>query len=131
MLYFMVCPALLLLCWCDLLVHRSREGETDMYFSGLLTQPPQLRLLRTQAGGELYIAVGHEVRSSRGGQHWVCCQVASWCCTLPVQTQIAELQAAAAAGEQRCNCWDAWHAEHAPCHWRNCYTSMPQRSSAH
>lgn len=49
--------------------HRSREGETDMYFSGLLTQAPQLRMLRTQAGGELYIAVGHEVRS-RGYSSW-------------------------------------------------------------
>jgi 3,4-dihydroxy-2-butanone 4-phosphate synthase len=57
-------PAVLLIGWCDLLVRRSREGETDMYFSGLLTQAPQLRMLRTQAGGELYIAVSHEVRST-------------------------------------------------------------------
>lgn len=40
---------------------RNREGETDMYFSGLATHAPQLRMLRTAAGGELYIAVGHEV----------------------------------------------------------------------
>jgi hypothetical protein len=41
-----------------------------MYFSGLLTQAPQLRMLRTQAGGELYIAVGHEVRSSGQQSSW-------------------------------------------------------------
>lgn len=45
---------------------RTREGETDIYFSGLLTRAPELRMLRTQAGGELYIAVGHEVRQGAG-----------------------------------------------------------------
>lgn len=52
---------------------RTREGETDIYFSGLSTHAPQLRMLRTQAGGELYIAVGHEVSSMKGSRpHTLC-----------------------------------------------------------
>lgn len=39
-----------------------------MYFSGLATHAPQLRMLRTQAGGELYIAVGHEVSQTHCAQ---------------------------------------------------------------
>jgi hypothetical protein len=31
-----------------------------------MTHAPQLRMLRTEAGGELYIAVGHEVSYTRG-----------------------------------------------------------------
>lgn len=51
---------------------RNREGETDIYFSGLATHAPQLRMLRTAAGGELYIAVGHEV--------CVCVCMCPWMC---------------------------------------------------
>lgn len=45
---------------------RTREGETDMYFPALTTQPQNMRTLRTQAGGELYIAIGHEVAAAFG-----------------------------------------------------------------
>eukprot|EP00877_Chromochloris_zofingiensis_P001743 jgi/Chrzof1/1156/Cz01g42190.t1 len=45
---------------------RTREGETDIYYPGLMTYAPALRQLRTQAGGELYIAVGHEVATAFG-----------------------------------------------------------------
>lgn len=47
-------------------IFRTREGETDMYFPALTTQPKDLRTLRTQAGGELYIAIGHEVAAAFG-----------------------------------------------------------------
>lgn len=45
---------------------RTREGECDMYFPAISCSAPQLRTLRTQAGGELYIAIGHEVAAAFG-----------------------------------------------------------------
>jgi len=45
---------------------RTREGETDMYFPGLTTGPAAMRQLRTCAGGELYISIGHEVSRAFG-----------------------------------------------------------------
>jgi len=44
----------------------DREGETDLFFPAIDTHATSLRQLRTQAGGELYIAVGHEVASAFG-----------------------------------------------------------------
>lgn len=39
----------------------AREGETDLFIPGQFLQAENLRWLRTLAGGELYISVGHEV----------------------------------------------------------------------
>ncbi|KAG0587456.1 hypothetical protein KC19_2G165300 [Ceratodon purpureus] len=44
----------------------DREGETDLFFPAASLSPASLRFLRTQAGGELYISVGHEVASAFG-----------------------------------------------------------------
>ncbi|EFJ21157.1 hypothetical protein SELMODRAFT_176418 [Selaginella moellendorffii] len=44
----------------------SREGETDLFFPAATTTPGALRTLRTQAGGELYIAIGSEVATTFG-----------------------------------------------------------------
>lgn len=44
----------------------DREGETDLFFPAASLSPTSLRFLRTQAGGELYISVGHEVASAFG-----------------------------------------------------------------
>lgn len=44
----------------------AREGETDLFFPAESLQPADLRLLRTQAGGELYISIGHEVAALFG-----------------------------------------------------------------
>eukprot|EP00951_Prasinocladus_malaysianus_P006770 scaffold48207_cov49-Prasinocladus_malaysianus.AAC.2 len=44
----------------------DREGETDMFFPATSIHAPDLRQLRTQAGGELYIAVGREVAEAFG-----------------------------------------------------------------
>eukprot|EP00879_Flechtneria_rotunda_P033168 GHRR01036711.1.p2 GENE.GHRR01036711.1~~GHRR01036711.1.p2 ORF type:complete len:134 (+),score=30.00 GHRR01036711.1:306-707(+) len=45
---------------------RDREGETDLFFPATVTHAPEIRFLRTQAGGELYIAIGHEVTRAFG-----------------------------------------------------------------
>ena len=44
----------------------EREGETDLFFPAASLSPGSLRFLRTHAGGELYISVGHEVASAFG-----------------------------------------------------------------
>lgn len=44
----------------------AREGETDLFFPAESLQPADLRFLRMQAGGELYISVGHEVAALFG-----------------------------------------------------------------
>eukprot|EP00897_Mesotaenium_endlicherianum_P008570 jgi/Mesen1/7741/ME000407S06966 len=44
----------------------DREGETDLFFPAAGLRPADLRQLRTQAGGELYISVGHEVATTFG-----------------------------------------------------------------
>ncbi|GJP55942.1 hypothetical protein CLOM_g14953 [Closterium sp. NIES-68] len=44
----------------------SREAETDLFFPASAIQPADLRRLRVDAGGELYIAVGHEVAETFG-----------------------------------------------------------------
>lgn len=44
----------------------SREAETDLFFPAASLSPQNLRLLRNAAGGELYIAIGHEVASAFG-----------------------------------------------------------------
>ncbi|XP_024375117.1 uncharacterized protein [Physcomitrium patens] len=44
----------------------EREGETDLFFPAASLSPASLRLLRTQAGGEMYMSVGHEVASAFG-----------------------------------------------------------------
>ncbi|KAF8056215.1 ribB [Scenedesmus sp. PABB004] len=45
---------------------RAREAEVDLFFPAAATHPQQLRFLRTQAGGELFIAIGHEVAATFG-----------------------------------------------------------------
>ncbi|XRB17123.1 3,4-dihydroxy-2-butanone 4-phosphate synthase [Pseudoscourfieldia marina] len=42
----------------------DREGETDLVIAAEHLTPKALRLLRTSAGGELYMPVGHEVTSA-------------------------------------------------------------------
>lgn len=44
----------------------EREGETDLFFPAASLSPASLRFLRSQAGGELYISVGHDVASAFG-----------------------------------------------------------------
>eukprot|EP00271_Cylindrocystis_brebissonii_P010437 TRINITY_DN26624_c0_g1_i1.p1 TRINITY_DN26624_c0_g1~~TRINITY_DN26624_c0_g1_i1.p1 ORF type:complete len:292 (-),score=38.61 TRINITY_DN26624_c0_g1_i1:489-1247(-) len=44
----------------------SREGETDLFFAAASLQPADLRFLRVQAGGELYMAVSHQLSKSFG-----------------------------------------------------------------
>ncbi|CAI7931569.1 unnamed protein product [Closterium sp. NIES-54] len=44
----------------------SREAETDLFFPASAVQPADLRRLRIDAGGELYIAVGYEVAETFG-----------------------------------------------------------------
>lgn len=39
----------------------DREGETDIFFPAMHFKPADLRFLRRNAGGELYIAIGNEV----------------------------------------------------------------------
>eukprot|EP00873_Tetraselmis_striata_P005661 jgi/Tetstr1/425925/TSEL_001599.t1 len=44
----------------------DREGETDLFFPAISLTPSGLRLQRTAAGGELYIAVGADVAAAFG-----------------------------------------------------------------
>ncbi|CAM6109613.1 unnamed protein product [Calypogeia fissa] len=44
----------------------SREAESDLFFPAESLSPQNLRLLRTAAGGELYISIGHEVATAFG-----------------------------------------------------------------
>jgi 3,4-dihydroxy 2-butanone 4-phosphate synthase len=44
----------------------DREGETDLFVPAITMAAADLRLQRTAAGGELYIAVGHEIASAFG-----------------------------------------------------------------
>ncbi|CAG9463737.1 unnamed protein product [Pedinophyceae sp. YPF-701] len=44
----------------------GREGETDMFFAGLHATPAALRTLRTQAGGEMYVAISRDCAASFG-----------------------------------------------------------------
>ena len=44
----------------------NREAETDLFFPALSLKPSQLRQLRLEAGGEMYISVGTEVAASFG-----------------------------------------------------------------
>ena len=71
----------------------DREGETDLFARADLLTPETLRQLRTNAGGEMYLAVGHDVAESFG-----------------IERLGGILSAAAAAASET----DAWaHALHA------------------